>query len=481
MKNFSDIDSFINQQLQDWQVPGLAVAVVKKGLVVFSKGYGYRDLELKLPVTEQTLFPIGSITKSFITTAMAMLVDEGKLEWDKPVRDYLPSFKLYDSYTTNHITSRDLVTHRSGLPGHNLLWYSSDFTSEEIVHRIRHIKPNVAMRTSFQYNNLLYITAGYLAGKLFGDTWQRLIQHRIFNSLHMQNSNFSIATSLNSADYALPYSNENGAVKRIPFYDRDVSGPAGAINSNIIDMSQYLLFHLAKGRVAGQTILSEKNIAEIHCPQIVTPLDYPFPELDNGSYGLGLVISSYRGHKLIHHGGGINGFVANFAFLPGEELGVIVLSNQGENPLPMIIAFNIFDRLLDKVQIPWSQRFNEISKSQIKEQMQLREKSNNSRKHNTQPSHALNNYTGHYQHPGYGNINIELDNNCFKVRFNQLSNELHHFHYDVFVTSDTYGPLQNKKFIFYSDVDGDINRMSVSLEPLSDEIVFNRGNNHVRQ
>ena len=243
------LDEFVAGAMKDWKVPGVAVAVVKDGQVILSKGYGTRDADKQLPVTPKTLFAIGSITKSFTVTALGMLADDGKLDWDKPVREYLPEFRLYDQVASDHMTPRDLVTPRSGLPRHDALWYNSTFTRREMIERLRYLEPSKDFRSTWQYNNLMFLTAGYLAGQLAGTSWEELVRARIFGPLGMTGSNFSVTDSQKSPDFAQPYATVKEETKKIPFRGIDEMAPAGSINSNIEDMTRYLLFQDRKSVV----------------------------------------------------------------------------------------------------------------------------------------------------------------------------------------------------------------------------------------
>ena len=253
------LDEFVNQTMKDWKVPGLALAVIQDGKVTLLKGYGYRDLEKQLPVTPNTLFAIGSITKSFTVTTLGMEMDEGKVDWDKPVRDYLPTFKLFTPELTEQVTIRDLITHRTGLPRHDLVWYSSDFPREDILRRLQFLEPSKPLRTTFQYNNMMFMTAGYIAGQLNGTSWEDAVIQRIFKPLGMTGTNFSELETQQSADFGQPYRKGRdlkAELKRIPFDaqcpNRCAMGPAGEINSNAADMSKYLLFHMNQGKVDGK-------------------------------------------------------------------------------------------------------------------------------------------------------------------------------------------------------------------------------------
>ena len=203
--NLDGFDAFMAKAMQDFKVPGAAVAVIKDGKILLVKSYGYRDTAKKLPITGKTLFPIASITKSFTVTALGTLVDEGRLEWDKPVREYLPGFRMNDPVATEQLTARDLVTHRSGLPRHDLIWYSSSFTREQLVARLRYLEANKPLRSTFQYNNLMFVTAGYLGGQIAGTSWEELVQQRILNPLGMSTTRLSSQEARKGSDFALPY------------------------------------------------------------------------------------------------------------------------------------------------------------------------------------------------------------------------------------------------------------------------------------
>ena len=198
---------------------------MKDGKVILAKGYVERDTQKHLPITPQTLFAIGSITKSFTVSAMGMLVDAGKLDWDQPVRHYLPEFKMYDPVASEHMTPRDLVTHRSGLPRHDMVWYSSDFSRADLVRRLRYLQPSKDFRSKFQYNNLMVMTAGYLVGRVAGTTREDFVRQRILVPLGMRSTNYSVADSQKSADFAMPYQNADGVVKDMPFHNIDQIAP----------------------------------------------------------------------------------------------------------------------------------------------------------------------------------------------------------------------------------------------------------------
>jgi CubicO group peptidase (beta-lactamase class C family) len=259
-------DSFVNQAIKDWEVPGVAIAIVKNGEVILAAGFGMRDVASKLPVTSKTLFAIGSCTKAFTTFVMGTLVDEGKLAWDKPVRTYAPEIQLYDRAAAELLTPRDLVTHRSGLPRHDMVWYNATLSRKEIVARLPYLEPSEPIRSKFQYNNIMFMAAGYVVDSLTGMPWEEAVRKRIFEPLEMTGSNFSVKDSQKSSDFARPYEDRDDHIVPIPFRDITNAGPAGSINSNVTDMARWLIVNSQKGKIAGKQIISPAVLADIHTP-----------------------------------------------------------------------------------------------------------------------------------------------------------------------------------------------------------------------
>jgi CubicO group peptidase (beta-lactamase class C family) len=477
-----DFDDFVNQALKDWKVPGVAVAVVRGDQIILLKGYGYRDLEKRLPVTPTTLFGIGSITKSFTVSTLGMEVDEGKVDWDKPVRDYLPTFKMYDPMLTEQLTIRDLITHHSGLPRHDMVWYSSDFSREDIIRRLQYLETSKPLRSTFQYNNMMFMTAGYIAGLLNGKSWEETVRERILAPLGMNGTNFSLKDSQNSSDFALGYRKSDDVkevVERMPFDaqcpDRCAIGPAGEINSTAADMSRYVLFHLNKGRLEGKALLSENNAVQMQTPQMVIQGAPDFPEESEVSYGMGLMVSQYRGHKRVEHGGNLDGFSAELAFLPNDGIGVVVLTNLDGTALPSAIAYNVFDRLLGLDQAPWSRRYLQMEVKARESEQEAKNKGYVPHKTDTHPSHDQEDYLGDYGHPGYGVVSVTSDGLGFRIKINKITEPLSHLHYDVFQVPDApFDELARMKVLFLSDANGDISSLSMPLEASVKDIVFTR-------
>ena len=476
------LDDFIQGAMKDWKVPGVAVAVIQGNRVIFSKAFGYRDLERHLPVTLHTRFAVGSISKSFTVTNLGMLIDEGNLDWDEPVRKAFPSFRMFDPVVTEQMTIRDLVTHRSGLPSHDAVWYTSDFSRDDLVRRLQYLEPSKPLRTTFQYNNLMFMTAGYIAGQIMGMTWEKGVQQRILDPLEMPDTNFSVLVSQKSSDFAEPYrkgSDLKAELKREPFDaqcpDTCALGPAGEVNSSVSDLSRYVLFHMNRGKLDGRQLLSENNALQMQTPQMTIQGAPDYKELSDDSYGMGFFISTYRGHKRIWHGGNLDGFTAQIAFLPAERIGVVVLTNLDENPLPGILAMNVFDRLLGLDQVPWNQRLLERELQERLSQQEAKDKKYTPHKTGTHPSHDLADYVGEYENPGYGIVSIAADGKGLKVEINRMSERLEHFHYDIFqVPDDPQADYANLKVLFFSDLSGDISSLAIPFEPKVRDIVFTR-------
>ena len=474
------LDDLAGDAMKQWKVPGVAVAVVQNGKVIYAKGYGYRDVENKLPVTTATLFPIGSISKSFTALTFAILKNEGKVDWDQPVRSYLPEFQMNDPVASQEATPRDLFSHRTGLPRHDLVWYSSDFSREDLVGRVRYLKPNKGFRSAYQYNNLTVMTMGYLEGKLTGLGWEGAIRQKIFAPLGMSHSNLSVTDIEKTDDHALPYELKKDVVTKVPYHNIDAIGPAGSINSSVDDMSHYLIFQLGDGKYEGKQIIAESDLREMHSPQTAVP-DLPpafsLPGLGHFSYGLAWVATAYRGHNLVWHNGGIDGFYALLSMLPDDHMGVVILTNLPNGQTPEVLAYNVYDRLLGLDPMPWFDRFKDLEAKGKKQEEEAKKNKPTDRKTGTHPSHSLADYAGEYQNPGYGSIKVAVKGDALELSLNKLGPyPLEHYHYDVFqVPEESDSVAAGEKFQFEMNKKGDIDHVAAALEPsLDEDITFAR-------
>ncbi len=477
-ENLKGFSVYVEQAMKEWKVPGLAISIVKDGEVIFAEGFGIRDVKKGLKTTPKTLFAIGSSSKAFTATAMGILADEGKLEWDKPVRTYLPSFKLQDPFASERMTPVDLICHNSGLPRHDSIWYGASTSREKLFHRLAYLEPSKDFRTTFQYNNLMFMTAGYLVGQVAGTTWESFVKDRIFTPLGMLDSNFSVNDSQKSPDYALPYMIKKDDVVGIPFRNIDNVGPAGSINSNVLDMAQWVLLNLNKGKAGDKQVVSEAALKRIHTPHMTMggetfPGFEKYTEMLHSDYALGWMLTPYKGHLMIHHGGGIDGFTALVSFLPHDNLGMVVLSNLNGNTLPYFVTFNAYDRLLGKDQTPWDKRFKEILDKAKAEREKSQKEQDANRVPDTKPSHSLDDYVGEYENPGYGVFKVEKAGDQLKAEYNSTSGILTHFHYDMFKLKDEMFE-RNMMVTFLMDLKGQIFRLLIPLEPNVKAIEFTR-------
>lgn len=489
------LDQFVEEVMKEWHVPGLALGVIRDGNTVLVKGYGFRDVEQRLPVTPRTLMAIGSNSKSFTVVLMGMLVDSGKLSWDRPVRTYLPDFQLKDPFATQEMTPRDLVTHRSGLPRHDALWYGRSFGREELYRRLQFLEPSASFRSRWQYQNLMFLTAGYLVERITGRSWDDLIRERIFVPLEMRRSNTSVRNldpesddaavayvwrecpESRAASSGYPQNSAQCGLVRVPYRNIDAVGPAGSINSSVEEMLHYIQFHIDSGAYGGRQLLSKENAREMQTPQMLVGSQEIWPdELGMATYGLGLSVTAYRGRKLVQHGGGIDGFISQMSWMPKERIGVMVLTNQsGNNPVPNIVTRRVFDLLLGLDPIDWVARVKEQERQARERREQQRKEREAQRKPGTRPSHPLESYVGEYEHPGYGKLAVRAEGQSLLLVLDDFQAPLKHYHYDVFEIDDPLNLVPLSGLVtFLMDKKGEIDRVAVPLEPAVSDIVFNR-------
>jgi len=473
-ESLAGFDSFVNQAIKAWEVPGLAIAIVKNGEVILAEGFGLRDVDKKLPVTPKTLFAIGSCTKAFTTFVMGTLVDQGKLDWDKPVRTYIPEFRLFDRVASEQITPRDLVTHRSGLPRHDLVWYNATLSGKQIVDRLPYLEPSETLRSKFQYNNLMFMTAGYLVQRLTGQSWEVEVRTRIFKPLSIKSSNFSVNDSQKATDFAKPYAERDDKVVEIPFRDITNTGPAGSINSNVVDMARWLVVQTHRGRIDGKQMISPAVLADIHTPHMTTGVPQERKEIAPAGYALGWGVDDYRGHRRVHHGGAIDGFIAATTLFPDDDLGIVVLANMGRTSLPEMITRHASDRLLGLTSIDWSgEALAKKAKGKAADK-DARSKKETVRRPGTSPAHKLEEYAGEYEHPGYGIIKIDLREGKLNFAYNNIEAPLEHWHFEVFraLKNPKDPEFEDQKVQFLTNVNGYVDGVAVPFEPSLKPIVF---------
>lgn len=472
--------------LEASQVPGMAVAVVKKGRVLMSEGFGLRDRARDLRVTDTTGFPIGSCTKAFTATLLGTLVDEGRLDWDTPVRNYLPDFQLYDNYATTHITPRDLLSHVSGLPRYDLLWYgNSEFSRADLYERLRYLEPTADLRQEWQYQNMMVMVAGYMAERLLDTMWEDAVQSRILKPLRMNHTTLSIDAMVASGDASVGYQRGHDSVMALPYFTSTSVGPAGTINSCARDMARWLQMNLGGGEVDGRRVINAPTLREIQRPQVVIndggTDDTPGQTFD--LYALGWGVHGWRGHRMVEHGGNIDGFTAQVGLIPDEGIGVAILSNGDGSEMPTVVMRTVFDRLMGNNEKNWGEemaarmRAAEAQMAALAEENDDGDEEGGARVTGTSPSHKPEEYVGFYEHPAFGSAEIVRDGRDLRLRYGRIDTRLEHFHYDVFrthaaeATSEWFDRI---RLNFRSDVNGRIEGFEVRLETSAPPVFFER-------
>ncbi|MBD3414693.1 MAG: serine hydrolase [Candidatus Aminicenantes bacterium] len=475
-KALADFDDLVNKGLESLNVPGVAVGIVKDDEVILAKGFGCRDVENKLPMTGDTLLAIGSASKAFTTFAMGTLVDDGKLDLEIPVQNYIPWFELHDLFASQRLTPRDLVTHRSGLPRHDLVWYNDyQATREEFVRSLAHLKPTADLRQKFQYNNLMFLTAGYLVEVLTDKKWENAIRSHVLEPLKMDRTNFSVEDSKKDRDHALPYREKDGEIKKIPFRNITNIGPAGSINSSVNEMSQWLLVHINQGKFGAKQIINPQTLQDMHLAHMPTGGTPAIPEVTPASYGMGWFVDTYRGESRVHHGGNIDGFSAMVSLFPKQGLGFVVLANKNGTGLPELLIRHAADLILEAEPKDWIGLAAERKAKGEEAGEKAEEKKQSRRIEGTQLAHSIEDYSGDYHHPGYGDIHVICENRALLFTYNDITTPLEHWHYETFNAREAEDPtFKDMKFTFRTNVNGFVAFLEVPFEPTLDPIVFEK-------
>ena len=473
-----EFERFVANVMETWHVPGMAIAVVAGDEIVYSSGFGSRDLEGGQKVDTETQFAIGSSSKAFTTMLLGMLDEEGVIDWDEPVRTWLPDFDLSDNFATERMTPRDLVTHRSGLPRHDLLWYGSSRTREDLYASLAFLEPSTDFRTTFQYQNLMYMTAGILAGRVTGSTWEALVAERIFEPLEMRTSGFTWdkATGTGNAAYGYRWDADAEELVRMPYHTLTAIGPAGSINSNVEEMANWVRLHLALGEFGGERIVAEEQVRDMHAQSMFIPRPDPDAAMPLFGYGLGWFTEPYRGYWRVHHGGNIDGFSALVSMLPDNDIGLVILTNLDGNPATAFIERGILDRMLHLEQIDWSQRALDVRAEAEKEREERTDEEGDEPKRveGTTPNHALDSYAGNYKHPGYGELRVEREGDGLVARYNLFTFDLEHWHFEQYRATDPNRPGLEFMFNFGTSQEGTVANVAVNLQPGVAPIVFER-------
>lgn len=470
------VDTVIEAGLKTWQVPGLALAVVRDGRVILARGYGVRSLQTREPVNPDTLFYIGSATKSFTATLVAMTVEEGKADWDRPLAQTAPGFRVADPLASQMISFRDLLSHRTGIPRQEFLKVNAPDRRTDLIERIRFFEPTLDFRSGFQYCNETVTVAGDLLARTVGATWEDMVRQRIFEPLGMTRSTTSVAGMKHLGNHAAPYIVRRTDPEEMALYDvGELRGPAGAVISSANDLSRWVLFNLAAGKSNERTLIGAAALAQLWVPRIpATRIAPRYPELSHQSYGLGWFVDSYRGSLRISHPGNLYGFTSVVSFLPREQIGVVVLANLNGTPLPHVVERLVYDALLKAAPVDWTNRFQDEEAARrpaqpTGQQVQV----DPGRQPDTRPSRALGAFAGTYRSPAYGTLNIRQEGDGLVVRVHSGEFPLRHYNYDVF---EFYHPVEDQSWLlaFRGSSAGKIETLAIDGGPGSKEITFTR-------
>src|SRR5262245_30894996 len=456
----------MKRSLDAWQVPGASLAIVRGDEVVYLEGFGVRELGGDKKVTPDTVFAIASCSKAFTAAAVGVLVDEGKMTWDDPVRKHLPSFRLSDPLADSQVTVRDLLCHRTGVPRNDVLWIDSPWGRDDLLRRVAFLKPNQSFRSGYQYNNLMYLAAGQAAAAASGGRWEDLVRSRLLTPLGMTATQFSAADAQKAPDHATPHRKKDGKVEARPWQDIDNIAPAGAMVSTARDLTQWLRFQLGDGSGNGKRLLSSSAFNETHTPQVIVRLEGAEKELNpetlQKSYALGWNVQDYHGRLMWSHTGGLEGFRCRIVVMPKEKLAIALLTNSavGTSGASMHTAAtnSLVDLLLDLPKRDWNALYLDHVRKIEAADKAAEEERKNKRVRGTKPSQEPEAYAGTYEEPAYGEARLEVKDGALSLTWGRQQGTLKHFHYDTFTLASD-GRLDGEQVTFQLAANGDVSAL----------------------
>lgn len=477
-----DLDAYVQSVQKEFAVPGVALAIVKDGKVVLARGYGVRKLGEPAKVDDQTLFGIASNTKAFTATALALLVEEGKLEWDAPVVRYLPWFQLSDPYVTREITIRDLLVHRSGLglgAGDLLWWPASTYDRKEIARRLRFLPLVRSFRSAYAYDNVLYLIAGEVIEAVSGLSWEGFVATWILAKVGMTDSNVRHSDATGGGNVAATHASIDGKVRPIEPFTSDNTNPAGGINTSARDIAKWMIVQLDSGRVAGGTrLFSPRTTVQLWSIVTPIPIGNPPPELaalrpNFNGYALGFGVRDYRGYKLLQHTGGLPGYVSKVAMIPELKLGVAVLTNQESEEAFEAITYHVLDQFLGGAKSDWLGAYKQFRARTVSMIAMAEKQTSAKRDSASRPPLPLASYAGTYNDPWYGDVTITFENGKLVMRFGHtpsLEGNLEHWQYDTFVARWRNPELRADAFVTFAlNPDGSIDQVKMgAVSPATD-------------
>ncbi len=477
-----DFDAYVARTMTQFVVPGLAIAVVKDGRVVLAQGYGVRRLGDTARVDERTLFGIASNTKAFTATAIGLLVEEGKLQWDAPVVNYLPWFQMYDPFVTRELTIRDLLVHRSGLglgAGDLLWWPSSTYDRKEVARRLRYIKPATSFRSAYAYDNVLYSVAGEVIEAVSGQTWEDFVSSRILAKVGMTGSSVRHSAAAAGGNVATPHAEVDGRVRPVTPFTSDNVNPAGGINAGATDIAKWMMVQLDSGRLAdGSHLFTPRTTRELW--GVVTPfrVGTPPPELaalrtNFAGYALGFGLRDYRGWKIVSHTGGLPGFVSRITLVPDQRLGIAVFTNQESGEAFEAITWRLLDHFLAAPTTDWIPVYAKL-KARGDSIVRAQERGAQARRDSTShPSLPPEKYAGTFRDAWYGDVTIALEGGKLALRFTHtpdLTGDLEHYQYDTFIARWRNRELRADAYVTFAlKPDGSIDQIKMqAVSPATD-------------
>ncbi|WP_086476567.1 MULTISPECIES: serine hydrolase [Arenibacter] len=444
-----NFEAWVAAAQKEWNIPGMAVGIVKDGEVVFAKGFGEKQLGSGEAVDANTIFSIASVSKNMTAAALGILVDEGKIDWDDKITKHIPWFQLQDPWVTQELTIRDALTHRVGLGRKlgNRLQFMTNSPRDSVLYRMRYMDMEKPFRSQFVYNNVLYSLAGQIIEYVDGRTWDEFLKDRLFEPLGMTSSTTSITQLRPSDNQAYPHQEIEGKVVPINRRNWDNAGPAGGVNASVNDLNKWMLMQLGvAGTYEGKEIISPKQMNEIHKPQMLRPQANALAA--QGSYGFGWTITDYKGKRVITHGGATDGFNSAMYLMPELNLGIIVVGNTF-NRLGNAVAYQVMDAYLGTNALDWNQYYLQGYQKTFERALEARKEIDQARIKKTKPSLGLDAFTGVYKSKGYGKVEVKKDGKDLVIRFwdtDDLEARLEHWHYDTF-RAIWKNPAQREEFM----------------------------------
>lgn len=481
-KRLQGIEIILNDILDVTKTAGFAVSIVEGDQVLYTKGFGYRDYENKIPVDEHTLFPIGSTTKAFTAAILGQLKNEGKLSFDDNPIKYIPELKFYNNELNNNLIIQDLMSMRTGLGQHDWAWAGIPTDNREVLlKRVQYLEPIAGLRQQWIYSNFSFFIQGVIAEKVTGNSWEDNIRERFFRPLGMDRSNVSFRELKQSSNASLGYKTKNGIISKMDYYDIAAMSPAGGINSCVNDMSKWLLTWVNKGKFQGYEILAESYVDDAMSAHAIVPKDYLADEENTGKslscYGYGWILNSYKGHYRVEHGGGIDGFRASVVIFPNENIGIVILTNQSSYEAALMVRNTIADRMLKMEKTDWINQYLENQKKAAESGSSV-ETSVKPKNYETKPTHPLNEYAGEYSNPGYGQFKVAIQNDSLFTDFRRNKLYLKHVQDDIFnaLSIDEQNKFSMPYINFIINALGKISSLKIKFERTLNPIEFKRSN-----